>query len=485
LTTLSAQYLHILSCTRTVAFLDLEASSLPSDAQDVVVKMPSPQTTTLLLFLSYGVTSVTIIPASPYPPKRYWPLSDPVSSDLELFLQSYPKIGSNKPKIVEFNATHLSSAIRSQPITKNSGIYPSQDSFVRGAIDAWARNQHFVIRPENVWFTILGQLNLYLSNHQDNNEVRDKIEYQKKITFDSRRYWSTDDYEDGEYKYNTFKILDWETRGRFKTSATYSWLQPNFSTSKPYEDAIIANLLLTGPVDSSSVGDPFPSSTHSPGLGAQSSSPPCGMPSITLMGTQKDWQQLLLKLERIPDFGSQPAEYSTIIRPILSRFVTSFDQPNGQDIRQFWDAIVTGGGGGEGKGCLGESVVAGWINGFHYWDAYGRLLSRGGESKGFSLDGVVYPSRSINDMPHTFTSTPLQSRVNILGYIYINLGDLAAGMVGKKITNGAPESYATAIQRANFTLPSTITKEHHSMLEPFSRWLLIGKPCVAVSGACN
>jgi hypothetical protein len=450
----------------------------------VEVEMPSPQTTALLLFLGYGVSSITIIPATLYPPKLYRPLSDPVSSDLELFVQSYPKIGRNRPKIVEHNATHLSSAIRSQPITKNSGIYPSQDSFVDGAIDAWVRNQHFVIRPENVWFTILGQLNLYLSNRQDNNEVRDRIEYQKNITFDSRRYLTADDYEGGEYKYNIFKILDWETRGRFKTSASYSWLQPNFSTSKRYEDAIIANLLLTGPVDSSSVGDALPSSTHPPGLAAKSLSSPCGMPSITLMGTQDDWRRLLLKLERLSGFGSQPAEYSTTIRPILSRFVKSFDEPNGQDIRRFWESIVTGGGGSEENGCLGGSIVAGWINGFDYWDASGRLLSRNAESKAFSLDGVAYPSRSINDMPHTYTSTPLISRGNILGYVYIHLGNLTAGTVGKKITNGVPESYAMAMGRANLTLPSTITKEHHSMLEPFSRWLLIGEPCIDVFGEC-
>jgi hypothetical protein len=112
------------------------------------------------------------------------------------------------------------------------------------------------------------------------------------------------------------------------------------------------------------------------------------------------------------------------------------------------------------------------------------LLSRSAESKGFSLDGVVYPSHSINDMPHTYTSTLLISRGNILGYVYIHLGNLTAGMIGKKITNGVPESYGMAMQRANLTLPSAITREHHSMLEPFSRWLLIGKSCIEVFGEC-
>lgn len=463
--------------------LILKSAFSPLDPQDESVEMLSFRTTTLLLFVGYGVSSVTVIPATFYPPKQFRPLSSPVSSELELFVQSYPKIGRSKPKTDEYIAAHLSSAIRSYPITKDSGIYPLQDSFVRGAIDAWVGNQHFVIRPENVWFTILGQLNLYLSNNQGSNEVRDKIEYQKKVIFDSRRYMTADNYEYGEYKYNIFKILDWETRGRFKTTVTYSWLQPNFSTSKQYEDAIVANLLLTGPVDSSSVED---HSRHPPELRAQPlSSPPCGMPSVTLMGTQKDWQKLLLKLDQLPGFGSQPADYSTILRPILSRFAKSFDESNGQDIRRFWDAIVTGDYGNEMKGCLGDSTVAGWINGFHFWDASGRVLLRDRDSKGLSLDGVIYPSRSINDMPRTFTSTPLVSRVNILGYLYIKLGNLTAGMVGKQMTKGAPEGYAAAMQRANLALPSTVAKGDHSILEPFSRWALIGEPCFAESRGCS
>jgi hypothetical protein len=200
------------------------------------------------------------------------------------------------------------------------------------------------------------------------------------------------------------------------------------------------------------------------------------------MGTQADWRQLLLKLDQLSGFGSQPAEYSTNLRPILSRFVKSFDDPDGPDIRRFWDSIIAGGGGSDGKECSGGSVVDGWINGFHYWDASGRLLSRPPGLKGFALDGVVYPSRSINDMPYTYSHTPLRARINVSGYIYIPLGNLTAGMVGKKITNGAPESYATAMQRAHLSLPSSVTKDHHSMLEPFSRWLLITEPCAAVLG---
>jgi hypothetical protein len=432
----------------------------------------------LLSFFFCGVTSITIIPATLYEPKQYQPTSDLVSSDLDLFLKSYPNIGYDRPNLTEYNANMFSPAVRSQPITKSSNIYPSQDSFVHGAIDAWIQSQHFVIRPENVWFTILSQLNLYLSSHQDDSQVRSNIEYQKNITFDIRGYIDRDDEAGRMLRYNIANIINGETRDRFRSPETRDWLQGNFSTSKGYEDAIIANLLLTGPVNSStalftSFNPPFSGPT-TPFF--------CGMPSITLLGTQTDWSLLLQKLERLPVFGSQTAEYAEVLRPILSRFVRSFDDPTDADIRRFWDTIVRVHGlRGEGTRCLTADVVSGWINGFHYWDASGRVLSGRGSLR---LDGVEYPMRSINNLSGTYTNTPLRERKNALGYMYVRLGELTAGMIGKRITNGPPQSYLAAMQKAGLSLPSNVSEKRHSVLEPISRWLLISEPGSGIEDVC-
>jgi hypothetical protein len=72
---------------------------------------------------------------------------------------------------------------------------------------------------------------------------------------------------------------------------------------------------------------------------------------------------------------------------------------------------------------------------------------------------------------------------NALGEIFTMLGDLTAGMVGENILSGAPEGYAAAMQRVNFTLPPTVANQHHSMLQPVSRWLLInGEPYMCGPG---
>jgi hypothetical protein len=94
--------------------------------------MVSIQRILLILFLCHNAFAITIIPLSLSLPKQYRNRTSPVSSSAELLLLSYPKIsGANLGRIVT-------------PYTdvKPKGVYPSRDSFIHGAIDAWAQNQH-------------------------------------------------------------------------------------------------------------------------------------------------------------------------------------------------------------------------------------------------------------------------------------------------------------------------------------------------------
>ena len=43
-------------------------------------------------------------------------------------------------------------------------------------------------------------------------------------------------------------------------------------------------------------------------------------------------------------------------------------------------------------------------------------------------------------------------------------------MIGKQIAKGRPDNYALALQKANLTIPVTVTDNQHSMLKPISRW---------------
>jgi hypothetical protein len=111
-----------------------------------------------------------------------------------------------------------------------------------------------------------------------------------------------------------------------------------------------------------------------------------GMPSVTLLGTEYDWQRLLRKPDYMSEFGDEPENYGKILRPILSRFLKTFANPDSFEIRQFWDDMVD-----FSRREYSDTKVTGWVSGFQYCDGFGTLISRSSEqgSKTVSLDGVV------------------------------------------------------------------------------------------------
>jgi hypothetical protein len=49
----------------------------------------------------------------------------------------------------------------------------SKSSFIRGTLEAAVQHQHLLIRPEDVWFTILTQLSFYLSKYRKDTDILD------------------------------------------------------------------------------------------------------------------------------------------------------------------------------------------------------------------------------------------------------------------------------------------------------------------------
>lgn len=49
-------------------------------------------------------------------------------------------------------------------------IAPSKSGFVKAAVEAYNHHHHLIVRPEEVWFTILAQLAIYVNGHAE--EVR-------------------------------------------------------------------------------------------------------------------------------------------------------------------------------------------------------------------------------------------------------------------------------------------------------------------------
>jgi Domain of unknown function (DUF4419) len=90
----------------------------------------------------------------------------------------------------------------------------------------------------------------------------------------------------------------------------------------------------------------------------------CGLPSVTLEGERSDWVNLLNRIEKLDSFGEEPKAWAGLLRPILSRFVSSFD---GSPDLEFWNKICHYKSGGSGPDYL-----CGWITAFGVWSSEGK-----------------------------------------------------------------------------------------------------------------
>lgn len=396
-----------------------------------------------MLFSSFllpamAAAAVVIIPGGG-DPKPYTGAAA-LTSENAYFRESAPyEFFNNSAELImtSLSVTNMSTA---------PGLRPSGDSFVRGAIQAWGEHLHLVVRPDEVWFTILVQMNFYMLSHAE--EIRSLF-----VDHEGQEEIFIKDYT----WYDVLIRFKDEIQKRVKTDWLLDWITPNFSTTTE-SDIMTANILMMGL-----------SKAYFKYIGKQV----CGLPSVTLLGTHADWTKLVAKLDRLPDFGAEPAEYKARLRPILTRIAASFEDPDSAETRLFWNQIVNA----EASHLCGAPpvYVSGWITGFYHWNDNGRPFGQSNTSaikSGLTLDGVKYPVLDLSFAPVGYARAP---------FIMKDFGGMddfpayvAAGGLGKQITEGPPEGYREALERTGGDVKLAEDKTVHGTLRPLSGWMLYG-----------
>ena len=303
----------------------------------------------------------------------------------------------------------------------NQPIVPSTNGFVHSAIQAYNTHHHLIIRPEDVWFSILTQFSLYVNANVESlrgkfvaHEGKKELEI---IYGDCNRYTvSIPRFIKDITNLLEQNIVDASLR---------EWIIPDFSTTNP-SDKTIASALMMGALKTYF--------TYKLTLR-------CGIPSVTLLGTRSDWATLTSKLENLKSYGPETAQWYALLHPILTRFVHSFDAPNDPDTITFWQQIAHFKAGGSGP-----SYYSGWITAFCFWDGQGKCLypdlstarSRthytswtGYVDKALKLDGATYHRIDTKDVPSGYSVVPV--KVDDNGYKFD--AKLIAGSVGKKFSS--------------------------------------------------
>lgn len=318
----------------------------------------------------------------------------------------------------------LQSSFASQP---SSHISPLSNGFVYSAIEAYSNHYHLQIRPEDVWFAIIAQLSFYINRHAE--ELRGKF-----VAFEGKKELTV--HTDGNRYTVDFgllaQLLTVEIEKNVVDQELREWCMPAFSTTTE-NDKVVASILLMGVVQK---------------YFDYKILLRCGLPSVTLLGERADWALILTRLDKLTTFGVETAQFATLLKPVVSRFVNTFDAPTSPETLDFWQRIAHRRGGGSGP-----TYYSGWITAFCFWDQDGECIYKlpsGGrekfktlaqpwyhdwQSQYLRLDGVIYHQVESDEVPPGFSAVPVKVDDNHIIFYAL----MVAGSVGMKCSSSGEE----------------------------------------------
>ena len=113
----------------------------------------------------------------------------------------------------------------------------------------------------------------------------------------------------------------------------------------------------------------------------------CGIPKVTLLGTEEDWQMLRDKVDKLLDYDLDDklmSAWHKLLVPVMDNFVLS---AMGQANVQFWDLVCSHHGGGSGPRYL-----SGWVTVF-------AAFNKDGKWQGSVSEGMQWPMIDTGRLP--------------------------------------------------------------------------------------
>lgn len=310
----------------------------------------------------------------------------------------------------------------------NDSIPPTllarSNGFVDSVAEAYSMHHHLVIRPEDVWLSIISQFSLYVNENSEDlrgHFVAHEGQKDLIIEYDTGSRYSVDfaDFALQIKRMISQYVVD---------EGLCAWITPSFSTTTQ-EDVVIASITMMGTLQAY-FGYCFRVA--------------CGIPSVTLLGIKDDYEKILERVEKLSLYGEEAARFRDLLKPILRHFIRSFDEPQHAEIKVFWGKVCRE----EYLGSGGPDAYSGWITAFCFWNNEGKCQISGQE--GLSMDGVNYGLVDMSDVPNGFTTVPVRIEDN--GEVVE--AEMLAGSVGINCTSSMTPS-------ADGTMGLDTMQNHH------------------------
>ncbi|KAJ7282339.1 hypothetical protein C8J57DRAFT_1499329 [Mycena rebaudengoi] len=213
-----------------------------------------------------------------------------------------------------------------------------------------AYNQHhaLVIRPDDVWLTILSQFNFFVNARAEllrANFVAHEGKKELIVTATGTRY----DVEFGSLALQMVDLID----KNVVDPTLREWVVPWFTTTTANDTTVSAVLIMA-----------TLKAYFSYGLSLD-----CGIPRVTLEGEKADWVNMLGRLEKLNEYGIETTAWYHLLRPVIARFVAAFDAPSSAENVDFWQRIAH-----HHAEMSGQDEYSGWITAFTAFNVEGKWI---------------------------------------------------------------------------------------------------------------
>jgi hypothetical protein len=340
---------------------------------------------------------VTVRPAS-HPAREIF--SKPATSIQTLFEASCPKASRQSKRIVQSSFTDLTAA----------NICSSSNGLVMAVYEAYSQHHHLSIRPEDIWLSILTQLSFHINaNAEDLRSLFVSHEGKRQLVVCDVGNIQTVDIG------RLAMCLTNEMDKHLVNHELHEWIMPSFSTTTDI-DTVTAAIIMMG-----SMQKYF---GYLMGL-------ICGIPSVTILGEKADWIDIRRRLDKLPQLGAEPEQFTRLLSPVLDYFVRTFEDADDPKVVDFWSKIAD-----QHSNGSGPSYLSGWITAFCFWDSEGKMLYRDNSDDGCNLDGTSFHRVDTKDIPNAYVSVPVvvdDNGIEIKTRMVAGLVGMAASSSGEKM----------------------------------------------------
>ncbi|KAJ7608238.1 hypothetical protein FB45DRAFT_389662 [Roridomyces roridus] len=223
------------------------------------------------------------------------------------------------------------------------------NGFVNTVMNAYNDHRALVIRPDDVWLTILSQLNFFVNANAEvlrANFVATEGKRELVVVVAGNRY----NVDFGDMSRQMVGLIE----KNVVDPTLRKWVLPDFTTTT-VNDTTVASVLMMASLKQ----------YFSYGFGMSF----CGIPRVTLEGEKADWINILERLEKLKEYGIKTIAWYHLLRPVISRFVAAFDDPTSQENANFWQQVAY-----LHQPGSGAPSYTGWINAFNAFSQEGRWI---------------------------------------------------------------------------------------------------------------